>query len=106
MSVCSLCLFLFSEITSYGFVYTTSYINLISFIQIHIHALIYSLLGTDDMRSKKKRKIIAEKKSKQPKHKMKFNQTTKARRCVTHRAESLDEQCPMRIILILSSKKQ
>jgi hypothetical protein len=25
---------------------------------------------------------------------------------VTHRAESLDEQCPMRIILILSSKKQ
>ena len=37
---------------------------------------IFSLLGTGDMRSKKKRKIIAEKKSKQPKHKMKLNQTT------------------------------
>ena len=58
------------------------------------------------MRSKTKRKIIAEKKSKQPKHNMKLNQTTYARRCVTHRASSLDEQCPMRIILILSSNKQ
>ncbi len=69
--------------------------------------LIYSLLGTDLMRSKSKRKIIAEKKTKNSKHKLKQNQTTNyARRCVTHRATSLDEQCPMRILLILSSNKQ
>jgi hypothetical protein len=61
----------------------------------------FSLLGTDAMRSKKKREIIAAKKSKQP-----INPTTYARQCVTHRAESLDEQCPMRIILLLSSNKQ
>jgi hypothetical protein len=67
---------------------------------------IFSLLGTDLTRSKTKRKIIAEKKSKQPKHTMKLNQTTYARRCVTHCASSLDEQCLMRIILILSSNKQ
>ena len=59
------------------------------------------------MRSKSKRKVIAEKKSKQRKHKMtKMNPPTSARRCVTHRAESSDEQCPMRINLILSSNKQ
>ena len=59
------------------------------------------------MRSKSKRKVIAEKKSKQRKHKMtKMNPPTSARRCVTHRAESSDEQCPMRIHLILSSNKQ
>ena len=58
------------------------------------------------MRSKTKRKIIAEKKSKQRKHKMKINQTTYARRCVTQCAASSDKQCPMRIILILSSNKQ
>ena len=58
------------------------------------------------MRSKTKRKITAEKKSKQRKHKMKLNQTTEARRCVTQRAASSDEQCRMRIILILSSNKQ
>ena len=61
----------------------------------------FSLLGTAAMRSKKKRKIIAAKKSKQP-----INPTTYARRCVTHRAESLDEKCPRRIILLLSSNKQ
>ncbi len=58
------------------------------------------------MRSKTKRKITAEKKSKQRKHKMKQNPTTYARRCVTQRAACLDEQCPMRILLILSSNKQ
>ncbi len=59
------------------------------------------------MRSKSKRKVIAEKKTKQTKHKMtKMNPHTSARRCVTHRAESYDEQCPMRINLILSSNKQ
>ena len=59
------------------------------------------------MRSKSKRKIIADKKSKNSKHKMKLNQTTTyARRCVSQRASSLDEQCPMRIVLILSSNKQ
>ena len=59
------------------------------------------------MRSKSKRKIIAEKKTKKSKHKMKLNQTTTyARRCVSQRASSLDEQCPMRIVLILSSNKQ
>jgi hypothetical protein len=61
----------------------------------------------DGMRSKTKRKVIAEKKSKQRKHKMtKMNPTTYARRCVTHRAGSSDKQCPMRIKLILSSNKQ
>ncbi len=35
-----------------------------------------------------------------------MNSTTYARQCVTHRAESSDEQCPMRIKLILSSTKQ
>ena len=59
------------------------------------------------MRSKSKRKIIADKKSKNSKHKIKMNQTTNtARRCVSQRASSLDEQCPMRIVLILSSNKQ
>ena len=58
------------------------------------------------MRSKTKRKITAEKKSKQRKHKMKPNPTTYARRCVTQHAACLNEQCPMRIILILSSNKQ
>jgi hypothetical protein len=58
------------------------------------------------MRSKTKRKIIAEKKSKKPKHNMQLNQPTFARWCVNHRAESLDEQCLMRIILILSTNKQ
>ena len=59
------------------------------------------------MRSKSKRKVIAEKKTKQTKHKMTMmNPPTSARRCVTHRAESSDEQCPIRINLILSSNKQ
>ena len=59
------------------------------------------------MRSKSKRKIIAEKKTKKSKHKMKLNQTTNyARQCVSQRASSLDEICPMRILLILSSNKQ
>jgi len=58
------------------------------------------------MRSKTKQKIIAEKKSKQRKHKMKLNQTTNARRCVAQCAASSDEQCPMRIVLILSSNMQ
>ena len=59
------------------------------------------------MRSKRKRKLIAEKKSRQQKHKTTtMNATTYARRCVTHRAESSDEQCPMRIKLILSSNEQ
>ena len=59
------------------------------------------------MRSKSKRKIIAEKKTKNSKHKMKLNQTTtSARRCVSQRASSLDEVCLMRIVLILSSNKQ
>ncbi len=106
MSVPSFSLSLFHKIACYGFVYTTSYINVILFIRIDICAFDFSLLGTDGMRSKTKRKITAEKKSKQRKHKMKLNPTTYARRCVTHCAESLDEQCPMRIILILSSKKQ
>ena len=66
-----------------------------------------SLLGTDGMRSKPKRKVIAEKKSKQRKHKMtKMNPPTYARWCVTNRAESSNEQCPMSIKLILSSNKQ
>ena len=68
--------------------------------------LLFSPLGTDCMRSKTKRKITAEKKSKQRKHKMKPNPTTYARRCVTQRAAYLDELCLMRIILILSSNKQ
>ncbi len=69
--------------------------------------LLFSILGTDGMRSKTKRKFIAEKKSKQRKHKMtKMNPTTYARRFVTNRAESSDKQCPVRIILILSSNKQ
>ncbi len=59
------------------------------------------------MRSKRKRKLIAKKKSRQQKHKTTtMNSTTYARRCVTHRAESSDEQCPMRIKLILSSHEQ
>ena len=59
------------------------------------------------MRSKRKRKLITEKKSRQQKHKTTtMNATTYARRCVTHRAESSDEQCPMSIKLILSSNKQ
>ena len=59
------------------------------------------------MRSKRKRKLIAEKKSRQQKHKTTtMNATTYARRCVTHRAESSDEQCPMRIKLILSLNEQ
>ena len=59
------------------------------------------------MRSKSKRKIIAEKKTKNSKHNMKQNPNPNyARRSVTHRASSLDEQCPMRIVLILSSNKQ
>ena len=37
---------------------------------------------------------------------MKPNPTTYVRWCVTQRAACLDEQCPMRIILILSSNKQ
>jgi hypothetical protein len=59
------------------------------------------------MRSKSKRKIIAEKKKKNSKHNMKQNPNPNyARWSVTHRASSLDEQCPMRIVLILSSNKQ
>ena len=59
------------------------------------------------MRSKSKRKIIAEKKTKNSKHNMKQNPNPNyVRRSVTHRASSLDEQCPMRIVLILSSNKQ
>jgi hypothetical protein len=58
---------------------------------------------TDCMRSKTKQKIIAEKKSNKRKHKMKINQTTHLRRCVTQRATSSDERCPMRIVLILTS---
>ena len=59
------------------------------------------------MRSKRKRKLIAKKKSRQQKHKTTpMNATTYARRCVTHRAESSDEQCPMRIKLIPSSNEQ
>ena len=106
MSVPSLFLSLFHKIACYGFVYTTSYINVILFIRIDMCTFDYSLLGTDGMRSKTKRKITVENKSKQRKHKMKLNPTTYARRCVTHRAESLDEQCLMRIILSLSSNKQ
>ena len=63
-------------------------------------------LGTDCMRSKTKQKITAETKSKQRKHKMKLNQTTNARWCVTQRPASSDEQCLMRILSILSSNKQ
>jgi hypothetical protein len=62
--------------------------------------------GTDCMRSKTKQKNIAEKKLQQRKHKMKMNQTTNARRCVTQCATSSDERCPMRIVLILTSNKQ
>ena len=62
--------------------------------------------GTDCMRSKTKQKIIAEKKHQQRKHKMKMNKTTNARRCVTQRAASSDELCPMRIVLILTSNMQ
>ena len=59
------------------------------------------------MRSKSKRKIIAEKKTKISKHNMKQNPNPNyPRRCVSQRASSLDEQCPMRIVLILSSNKQ
>ena len=58
------------------------------------------------MRQKTKRKFTAEKKSKQRKHKMKLNPTTYARWCVTQRAACLDKQCPISIILILSSNKQ
>ena len=58
------------------------------------------------MRSKTKRKITAGKKSKKRKDKMKLNPTTYVRRCVTQRAACSEEQCPMRIILILSSNKQ
>ncbi len=58
------------------------------------------------MRLKTKRKITAENKSKQRKHKMTLNQTTNARRCVTQCAASSDKQFLMRIILILSSNKQ
>ena len=47
--------------------------------------------GTYCMRSKTKQKNIAEKKLQQRKHKMKMNQTTNARRCVTQRAASSDE---------------
>ncbi len=60
--------------------------------------------GTDCMRSKTKQKIIAEKKHQQRKHKMKMNKTTNARRCVTQRAASSDELCPMRIVLILTNE--
>ena len=58
------------------------------------------------MRSKKKTKNVTEKKSKQKKHKMKLNQTTNARRCVTQCATFSDERCPMRIVLILTSNMQ
>ena len=58
------------------------------------------------MRSKTKQKIIAEKKHQQRKHKMKMNKTNNARRCVTQRAASSDELCPMRIVLILTSNMQ
>mgnify|MGYP006180727519 FL=1 len=58
------------------------------------------------MRSKTKQKIIAKKKSKQRKHKMKPNQNPNARRCVTQRAASSDERCPMRIVLILTSNNE
>jgi len=58
------------------------------------------------MRSKTKQKIIAEKKSKQRKHKMKPNQNTNARRCVTQRGAFSEERCPMRIVLILTSNMQ
>ena len=61
---------------------------------------------TDCMRSKTKQKNIAEKKSNKRKHKMKINQTTHSRRCVTQRAASSDERCPMRIVLILTSNMQ
>ena len=61
---------------------------------------------TDCMRSKTKQKNIAEKKSNKRKHKMKINQTTHLRRCVTQRAASSDERCPMRIVLILTSNMQ
>jgi hypothetical protein len=62
--------------------------------------------GTDCMRSKTKQKNIAKKKLQQRKHKMKMNQTTNVRRCVTQRAASSDEQCPMRIVLILTSHNE
>ena len=70
----------------------------------HIHYCWLSW-GMECMRSKKKRKIIADKKSNQRKHKMKQNQFTNARWCVTKPAASADEQCLMRIQLILSSNK-
>ena len=79
----------------YQFVYTNSLVR-----------LRWVKSGTDCMRSKTKKKNIAEKKLQQRKHKMKMNQTTNARRCVTQRAASSDERCPMRIVLILTSNKQ
>ena len=63
-------------------------------------------LGMDCMRLKTKRKLTAEKNSNQQKQKMKLNQTTDERWCVTQRAASSDKQCPMRIILKLSPNKQ
>ena len=88
---------------------------MISFILSHIYKFTYtySLVptrglnsGTDCMRSKTKQKNIAEKKLQQRKHNMKMNQTTNARRCVTQRAASSDERCPMRIVLILTSNNE
>ena len=71
----------------------------------HIFLLTFVRNGLHEIKDKKKNNC-AEKKSKQRKHKTKTNQTTYARRCVTQRAASSDKQCPMRIILILSSNKQ
>ena len=70
----------------------------------HIFLLTFVRNGLHEIKDKKK--ITAEKKSKQRKHKKKLNQTTNARRCVTQHAASSDKQCLMRIILILSCNKQ
>jgi hypothetical protein len=58
------------------------------------------------MRSKTKQKIIAEKKASKRKHKIKQNEITNARRCVTQRAGSPDEQFLMRLVLFLSINNQ
>ncbi len=62
-------------------------------------------LGLDSMASKSKKKAITAKKSIERKHcsSTKGGNVANARRCVSQRAQSAKQQCPMRLCVFLSS---
>lgn len=97
MSMLSLC----------EYVYTNLHI-LILLYEFVYSSLPFTFVGLDAMASKTKKASIIQKKylKRKQSHKKKINDDPYARRCVTQRAPSADQTCPMRLCIFLTSENE